>query len=122
MQCPTCVTRLNQTVSLMCVGRIAASSYKLRLQLLSKEKQYKHIELVLATKSSSSVSEARQTHIDRHVLTYQIHTLAHALINIQMHAPTHTHRVLTVTTYQSGTKFLPQILNVLLSNLGILHC
>ena len=35
----------------------AVSLCKLCLQLPSKEKQYKHIELVLATKSSSSLSE-----------------------------------------------------------------
>ena len=39
-----CVTRLNQTVSLMCVGGggTAVSSYKPCIQLPSKEKQYKH--------------------------------------------------------------------------------
>ena len=42
-----CVTRLNQIVSLMCVcggggERTAVSLCKLRLQLPSKEKQYKY--------------------------------------------------------------------------------
>ena len=41
----------------MCVGGTAVSLCELRLQLPSKEKQYKHIELVLASKSSSSLSE-----------------------------------------------------------------
>ena len=61
MQCPTMCYKTKQTVSLMCVcggGREGAVSLcKLCLQLPSKEKQYKHIELVLATKSSSSLSE-----------------------------------------------------------------
>ena len=57
MQCPTMCYKTKQTVSLMCVGRAAVSLCKLRLQLPSKERQYKHIELVLATKSSSSLSE-----------------------------------------------------------------
>ena len=54
MQCPMCY-KTKQTVSLICVWEV--SLCKLRLQLPSKEKEYKHIELVLATKSSSSLSE-----------------------------------------------------------------
>ena len=53
-----CVTRLNQTESLMCVcvgGGTAVSLCKLCCQLSSKERQYQYNELVLATKSSSSL-------------------------------------------------------------------
>ena len=48
-------------------GGTAVSSYKLR-QFLSKEKQYKRVELVLTITSSSflSLSEVRHTHMCLH--------------------------------------------------------
>ena len=69
----------------MCGGEgTAVSLSKLCLQLPSKERQYKHIELVLATKSSISLSEVRQTHalnklpkVNNKSTNSLLHTLIH---------------------------------------------
>ena len=91
-----CYKTKPDSVTDVCVwgGGRAVSSYKLHLQLSSKEKQYvQYIELVLATKSSLSLSlsEVRQTHMCLPFNHPWTSTHSHTHTHARMHACTHKH-------------------------------